>query len=117
MKLQPDFKEFLRLLLSHRVRFVIVGAHALAAHAEPRFTGDLDVFVEPTKANATRHELVRTSRRRGGPRISPISPCSQGTHRRPRVHRRSAAASGEAPDLQVGSSSTPISSLAASAPS
>ena len=54
MKLQPDFKEFLRLLLSHRVRFVVVGAHALAAHAEPRFTGDLDVFVEPTKANATR---------------------------------------------------------------
>jgi hypothetical protein len=54
MKLQPDFKEFLRLLLSHRVRFVIVGAHALAAHGKPRFTGDIDVLVEPTKANATR---------------------------------------------------------------
>ena len=54
MKLQPDFKEFLRLLLSHRVRFVIVGAHALAAHGKPRFTGDIDVFVEPTKANAAR---------------------------------------------------------------
>ena len=54
MKLQPDFKEFLRLLLSHRVRFVIVGAHALAAHGKPRFTGDIDVFIEPTKANAAR---------------------------------------------------------------
>jgi hypothetical protein len=54
MKLQPDFKEFLRLLLSHRVRFVIVGAHALAAHGKPRFTGDIDVLVDPTRANAAR---------------------------------------------------------------
>jgi hypothetical protein len=54
MTLQPDFKEFLHLLLSHRVRFVIVGAHALAAHGKPRFTGDIDVFVEPTQANARR---------------------------------------------------------------
>ena len=50
MTLQPDFKELLRLLLSHRVRFVIVGAHALAAHGKPRFTGDIDVFVESADA-------------------------------------------------------------------
>jgi hypothetical protein len=36
------------------VRFVIVGGHAVAAHAEPRFTQDLDVFVDPTLANARR---------------------------------------------------------------
>jgi hypothetical protein len=38
----------------HRVRFLVVGAHALAAHGRPRFTGDLDIWVEPTKANAKR---------------------------------------------------------------
>ena len=52
MALQVDWKEFLSLLNSHRVRFVIVGAHALAAHGVPRFTGDLDVLVEPTPRNA-----------------------------------------------------------------
>lgn len=54
MTLHDDFREFLRLLISHRVRFVVVGAHALAAHGSPRYTGDLDVFVEPTAANARR---------------------------------------------------------------
>lgn len=52
--LHEDFRDFLRLLRSHRVRFVVVGGHALAAHGRPRYTGDLDVFVEPTPANARR---------------------------------------------------------------
>jgi hypothetical protein len=54
MKLHVDFKEFLQLLISNRVRFVVVGAHALAAHGRPRLTGDLDVFVDPTRTNARR---------------------------------------------------------------
>jgi hypothetical protein len=36
------------------VRFLIVGAYAVSAHAEPRATGDLDVWVEPTPENASR---------------------------------------------------------------
>jgi hypothetical protein len=41
------------------VRFVIVGAYAVSVHAEPRATGDLDVFVEPTPENAARvHEAL-----------------------------------------------------------
>jgi hypothetical protein len=36
------------------VRFVLVGGHAVAGHGEPRLTEDLDVFVEPTAANARR---------------------------------------------------------------
>lgn len=56
MKLEfnPDWTEFLSLLVSKRVRFVLVGGHAVAAHAEPRLTEDLDVFVDPTLANAVR---------------------------------------------------------------
>ncbi len=46
--------EFLCALISHRVRFVLIGGHAVAGHGEPRLTEDLDVFVEPTLANARR---------------------------------------------------------------
>lgn len=52
--LSADWNELLRLLTRHRVRFVLVGGHAVAIHARPRHTEDLDVFVEPTKANARR---------------------------------------------------------------
>ena len=49
-----DWSEFLSLLISHRVRFVLVGGHAVAAHGEPRLTEDLDVLVGPGVANARR---------------------------------------------------------------
>lgn len=52
--LHPDLKEFLLCLHGHRVVFVVVGAHVLATLGRPRYTGDIDVFVEPTKANARR---------------------------------------------------------------
>lgn len=54
MDLAPDFDEFCALLLAHRVEFVIVGAHALALHGAPRFTGDLDILIRPTAENADR---------------------------------------------------------------
>jgi hypothetical protein len=41
-------------LSAERVEFLIVGAHALAAHGIPRATGDLDVWIRPTRANAER---------------------------------------------------------------
>jgi len=41
-------------LIAHRVRFIVVGAHALAALGKPRNTADLDLFVEPTVSNARR---------------------------------------------------------------
>jgi hypothetical protein len=49
-----DFRDFLAAFLTHQVRFLVVGAHALAVHGVPRATGDLDVWVEPTRANADR---------------------------------------------------------------
>jgi hypothetical protein len=53
-ELHPDLKEFLLCLHGHRVEFVVVGAHVLATLGRPRFTGDIDVLVEPAKANAKR---------------------------------------------------------------
>ena len=54
MDLAPDFDEFCALLNAREVEYVIVGAHALAFHGAPRFTGDLDVLVKPTEENGQR---------------------------------------------------------------
>lgn len=54
MDLAPDFDEFCALLTAREVEFVIVGAHALAFHGAPRFTGDLDILIRPTEDNARR---------------------------------------------------------------
>lgn len=54
MDLPPDWSEFISLLLRHRVRFLLIGAHALAIHGRPRATLDLDLFVEASRANARR---------------------------------------------------------------
>jgi hypothetical protein len=53
-ELNADFIDLLRALLDAEVEFILVGAHALAAHGILRATGDLDVLVSPTKANARR---------------------------------------------------------------
>jgi hypothetical protein len=49
-----DFRDLLDALSAHSVRFLIVGGYAVTFHARPRFTKDLDVWVEPTADNATR---------------------------------------------------------------
>jgi hypothetical protein len=54
LSLAPDFDEFCALLIARSVEFVIVGAHALAYHGAPRYTGDLDILVRPTAANGQR---------------------------------------------------------------
>jgi hypothetical protein len=51
-----DVRDFLTALSAARVDYVVVGAHALAAHGLVRATGDLDVLVAPTPANARRLE-------------------------------------------------------------
>jgi len=49
-----DFSELFGFSLSGKVRFVIVGGHAVAVHAKPRYTKDVDVLVEPSSGNAAR---------------------------------------------------------------
>jgi hypothetical protein len=62
MVLPVDFRAFLQCLHRRRVRFLVGGAHALAAHGRPRYTGDLDVLIEPTALNAKRGIVVRLGR-------------------------------------------------------
>jgi hypothetical protein len=52
--LSPDFRDLLSAFNAHGVDYLVVGAHALAAHGHVRATGDLDVWVRAEPANATR---------------------------------------------------------------
>lgn len=49
----PDFEEFFAFLNSSEVRYLIVGGYAIAVHARPRYTDDLDIFVARDRKNAT----------------------------------------------------------------
>jgi hypothetical protein len=60
-----DFVDVVRCLKEEATDFVIVGAHALAAHGAPRATGDLDVFVRADPDNAMR--VYRALARFGAP--------------------------------------------------
>jgi predicted nucleotidyltransferase len=52
--LNSDYKDMLQVLLDHGVKFLLVGAYAMAAHGYPRATGDIDIWVEPSPDNSQR---------------------------------------------------------------
>lgn len=52
--LNQDFEDILVELARADAEFIIVGAYALAFHGAPRATGDIDIWVRPTKDNATK---------------------------------------------------------------
>ena len=58
MSLSADLREFIALLNSHGVEYVIVGAHSLAFHSRPRYTGHLDILVRPSSENAAKLSAV-----------------------------------------------------------
>jgi len=51
-----DFKEFVKLLNKHEVEYLVIGGYALGIHGYPRYTGDLDVWINPTIENA--HKMI-----------------------------------------------------------
>ncbi|HLY38643.1 MAG TPA: hypothetical protein VKU61_11450 [Candidatus Binatia bacterium] len=63
--LNPDFAEMLRALSAEGVEYLVVGAYAMAAHGVPRATGDIDVWVRSSPANAER--VLRALHRFGAP--------------------------------------------------
>ncbi len=60
MKLLPDLREFIELLNSESVRFLVIGAWAVNRYAEPRFTGDIDFFVDTDADSETKIRRVLT---------------------------------------------------------
>lgn len=63
--MNQDFVDLLRAFLDADVRFMVVGAYALAIHGRPRATGDLDVWIESTPDNAGR--VMRALKAFGAP--------------------------------------------------
>lgn len=53
MEVQTDFKELLELFNAHKVQYLIVWGYALAYYGVPRYTGDIDIFVNPETQNAS----------------------------------------------------------------
>jgi hypothetical protein len=54
MRIEKDFKDFVRLFNQHKVQYIMVGAYALAYHGLPRATQDFDLYVRPTPQNAAK---------------------------------------------------------------
>ncbi|MBA2498663.1 MAG: nucleotidyltransferase [Chitinophagaceae bacterium] len=53
-----DFREFIELLIKHKAEYLIVGGYAVGVHGHPRYTGDLDIWLNPSSENA---ELILKS--------------------------------------------------------
>ncbi len=54
MVLNQDFKEFIKSLNENEVKYLVIGGYAVAFHGHPRYTKDLDVWVELSEQNASR---------------------------------------------------------------
>ena len=52
--LNPDFREFIQSLNDNEVRYLVVGGYAVAVHGYPRYTKDIDIWIEINPANAAR---------------------------------------------------------------
>jgi hypothetical protein len=55
---ESDFIDFIDLLNKYYVDYMVIGAHALAFHGRPRHTGDLDIWIQPSKENAKKMVIV-----------------------------------------------------------
>ncbi|OGO29846.1 MAG: hypothetical protein A2Z16_13190 [Chloroflexi bacterium RBG_16_54_18] len=54
MVLNQDFKEFIQSLNNNQVHYLIVGGYAVAFHGHPRYTKDIDIWIELEKENASK---------------------------------------------------------------
>ncbi len=58
MILSADFEDFLKLLNQYEVEYLVVGGYAMAFHGKPRFTGDLDVWINISEKNSLKMVAV-----------------------------------------------------------
>lgn len=69
--LNPDYRDILSAFENADVEYLLVGAYALAAHGQPRATGDIDLWVRPTRENA--HRIIEALITFGAP-VTDIGP-------------------------------------------
>lgn len=65
MNLNKDFEELLQLLNSVHAKFLVVGAYAVIFYTEPRYTKDIDLWVEPSQENA--EKIFKALKKFGAP--------------------------------------------------
>jgi hypothetical protein len=70
IRLPPDFKEFLQLLNSHQVEYLLIGGHAVGYYGYPRATADMDVWIARHSQNAERVVAVLKEFGFGVPELS-----------------------------------------------
>lgn len=58
IELHPDFRDFLKLLNSHNVEYLLVGGYAVGYYGYPRATGDMDVWIAVSESNAEKVSTV-----------------------------------------------------------
>jgi hypothetical protein len=68
MKINSDFKDLLRSLNAAGIRYLIVGGYAVMVHTEPRYTKDLDIWIDRDDQNA--RSLLRALAEFGAPTAS-----------------------------------------------
>lgn len=52
MEISSDYKDLLITLNEYKVKYLVVGAYAVSFYTQPRFTKDLDIWVQPTEENS-----------------------------------------------------------------
>lgn len=50
----PDFEDLLKVLHRHDVRYLVIGGLAFIYHARPRYTKDMDLWIDPSPRNVRR---------------------------------------------------------------
>ncbi len=58
IRLPQDFRDFLKLLNSHKVEYLLIGGFAVGYHGYPRATGDMDIWIAATPENADKMVVV-----------------------------------------------------------
>ncbi len=77
--MNSDFKDLLRILFECEVRFLVAGGYAVIHHSQPRYTKDIDIWIEPSPENAKK--IMRAFRIFGVPMLglSPEDLATPGT--------------------------------------
>lgn len=68
--MSPDFKEILSIFNDQEVRYLVVGAYAVMKYSEPRYTKDLDIWVEASEEDS---KTVYSSLRKFGAPLDDLS--------------------------------------------
>jgi predicted nucleotidyltransferase len=68
MAFNPDYKEMLKTLNEHKVRYLIIGAYATIYYTEPRYTKDIDIWIERDLKNVGR--LYKALKKFGAPLVN-----------------------------------------------